>query len=61
MIVFPLSKAEYGIFAEQVSNANTAYNLPFKIALDKNVDIERLSAAISAVINAHPALKQYSL
>lgn len=57
MIVFPLSKAEYGIFAEQVSNANTAYNLPFKIALDKNVDIERLSAAISAVINAHPCLK----
>ena len=30
---FPLSKTEYGMYLEQVSKENTAYNLPLKIEL----------------------------
>lgn len=54
---FPLSKTEYGIFSEQISAADTAYNLPFKIALGNTIETERLRDAIRAVINAHPYFK----
>ncbi len=54
---FPLSQTEYGIFTEQLSAVNTAYNIPFKIALSAEVDVERLCSAIRAAMNAHPYLK----
>lgn len=54
---FPLSKTEYGIYVEQVSKENTAYNLPLKTTLGSEVDIKRLTEAIRTVVNAHPCLK----
>ncbi len=54
---FPLSKTEYGMYLEQVSKENTAYNLPLKIELGSEVDIDRLCGAIKTAVNAHPCLK----
>ena len=54
---YPLSKTEYGIYVEQTTAQNTAYNLPFETELPNDVDIERLKAAIRAVVDAHPVLK----
>ena len=54
---FPLSKTEYGIYVEQVSKENTAYNLPVKIALGSAVDIDRLTEAIRSAVDAHPCLR----
>ena len=44
---YPLSKTEYGIFVEQLSNVNTAYNLPYIIDIPQAVDIESVSAWLS--------------
>ena len=54
---YPLSKTEYGIYIEQVSKENTAYNLPLKIELGSDVDLERLTEAIRTVVDAHPCLR----
>ena len=54
---FPLSKTEYGIYVEQITTGNTAYNVLLKIALGSNVDLERLSEAIRTVVGAHPNMK----
>lgn len=54
---YPLSKTEYGIYVEQVTSRNTAYNNPFTMALPDDVDMERLRAALHAVIEAHPYFK----
>ncbi len=54
---FPLSKTEYGIYIEQISRNDTAYNIPVKIALGSDVDLERLVEAIRSVVNAHPCLR----
>lgn len=53
---FPLSKTEYGIYFDCISNPeSTAYNLPFSIEMNC-VDIDKLSDAIKRVIIAHPYL-----
>ena len=54
---FPLSKTEYGIFAEQMSAGGTAYNCSFTIKLGHEVDLERLCEAIRAAVDAHPNLR----
>ena len=57
MNTFPLSKTEYGIYAEQMSAGNTAYNIPISVTLPDDVDLERFQDALRAVIAAHPYLK----
>ena len=57
MNYYPLSKTEYGIYVEQITMQNTAYNLPLVIKMADSVDIERLIKAIQAAVNAHPHLK----
>ena len=53
----PLSKTEYGIYIEQMTARNTAYNNPVTIKLPENVDLNRLKAAIAKVVAAHPVLR----
>ena len=53
---WPLTKTEYGIFIEQITNNNTAYNLPQTIALPQGVDLERLRGAVKRFVKAHPCL-----
>ena len=53
----PLSKPEYGIYVEQISTENTAYNLLLKIDLGNQVDLGRLTKAVRTVVDAHPLLK----
>ena len=56
--LIPLSKTEYGIFVEFINNPeSTAYNLPFFLTLDKNIDIEKLKAAAETVFENHKYLK----
>ena len=57
MNTFPLSKTEYGIYAEQMSAGNTAYNIAISVTLPDDVDLERFQDALRAVIAAHPYLK----
>lgn len=54
---YPLSKTEYGIYAEQVLTGNTAYNVSLKITLSNEIDLERLKKAIGSVLDAHSTLK----
>ena len=54
---YPLSKTEYGIYVEQISTENTAYNLLLKIDLGNQVDLDRLTKAVRTVVDAHPLLK----
>ena len=51
----PLSKSQYGIYAECVNHANEVYyNLPFLYILDGSLDADRLCRAIETTIKAHP-------
>ena len=51
----PLSKSQYGIYAECVSHENEIfYNLPFLFVFDGSLDAERLCRAIETTIKAHP-------
>ena len=51
----PLSKSQYGIYAECVSHENEIfYNLPFLFVLDGSLDADRLCRAIETTIKAHP-------
>ena len=51
----PLSKTQYGIYAECVGHENEIfYNLPFLYVLDGSLDADRLCRAIETVIKAHP-------
>ncbi|MBQ6131554.1 MAG: amino acid adenylation domain-containing protein, partial [Selenomonadaceae bacterium] len=55
---YPLTQTQNGIFVESVANPNsTIYNLPNLYRLGKNVDVEKLQAAVQAAIDAHPYLK----
>ncbi|MBO4282933.1 MAG: hypothetical protein J5873_07070, partial [Bacteroidales bacterium] len=52
----PLSKSQYGIYAECVGHDNEIYyNLPFLFVLDGSLDADRLCRAIETMIKAHPA------
>ena len=51
----PLSKSQYGIYAECVSHENEVfYNLPFLYVFDPSLDVDRLCRAIETTIKAHP-------
>ena len=50
----PLSKSQYGIYAECVSHENEVfYNLPFLFVFDGSLDADRLCRAIETTIKAH--------
>ena len=51
----PLTKSQYGIYAECVSHENEVfYNLPFLFVFDGSLDADRLCRAIETTIKAHP-------
>ena len=53
----PLSKTQYGIYAECVGHdGEPRYNLPYVYVLDASLDAERLCRAIEAAVMAHPTL-----
>ena len=53
----PLSKVQYGIYAECVGHAGEiCYNLPYLYILDKSLDEERLRCAVEETVKAHPTL-----
>lgn len=54
---YPLSKTEYGIYIEQTSTQDTAYNLPLTIKLNKSTELDRLTGAVRAAVDAHAYLK----
>ncbi|MCR5808551.1 MAG: amino acid adenylation domain-containing protein [Clostridiales bacterium] len=54
---YPLTKTEYGIYIEQMTAQNTAYNNPLTMPLPDEVDIERLRQAVRTAAAAHPYLK----
>ncbi len=53
----PLSKIQYGIYAECVSHqGETCYNLPYMFVLDGSLDEDKLKKAIETAVAAHPTL-----
>ena len=55
--VYPLTGSQKGIFAECSKNPeSTVYNIPFLFELDKEVDVQKLSDAITQMVNAHSYL-----
>ena len=53
----PLSKTQYGIYAECVGHEGEArYNLPYLYVLDSGLDGNRLVRAIEEAVAAHPTL-----
>ena len=53
----PLSKTQYGIYAECVQHLGEyCYNLTFLYTLDGSLDEARLKVAIESVVAAHPTL-----
>ena len=53
----PLSKTQYGIYAECVGHSGEiCYNLPYLYTLDKSLDANRLCQAIKTAVAAHPTL-----
>ena len=49
--VYPLSSSEMGIYLDHPET--TAYNLPYFLQLDKDVDIKRLKDALSRLLDIH--------
>ena len=55
--IAPLSKVQYGIYAECANHiGEICYNLPYLYTLDKSLDEERLRIAILDTVEAHPTL-----
>jgi len=53
----PLSKTQYGIYAECVAHQGEAYyNLPYLFVLDGSLDEEKLKNAVETAVSAHPTL-----
>ena len=53
--IAPLTRSQYGIYAECVSHENEVfYNLPFLFVFDGSLDADRLCRAIETTIKAHP-------
>ena len=53
----PLSKVQYGIYAECVGHiGEICYNLPYLYLLDRSLDATRLLDAIHQAVMAHPTL-----
>ena len=55
--IAPLSKVQYGLYAECVAHQGEAcYNIPYLYILDGSLDAERLCKAVEAAVAAHPTL-----
>ena len=55
--VYPLTGSQKGIFAECSKNPkSTVYNIPFLFELENAVDVQKLSEAITEMVNAHSYL-----
>ena len=55
--IAPLSKSQYGIYAECVGHmGEVCYNLPYLYLLDINLDGEQLCHAVETAVKAHPTL-----
>ncbi len=54
---YPLSKTEYGIYIEQTTRGDCAYNLPFLVTLPQDADLDRMEEAVRTAVDAHPCLK----
>ena len=55
--VYPLTGSQKGIFAECSKNPeSTVYNIPFLFELENTVDVQKLSEAVTAMVNAHSYL-----
>ena len=53
----PLSKVQYGIYAECIAHqGEICYNLPYLFVLDGSLDEEKLKNAIETVVAGHPTL-----
>ena len=53
----PLSKVQYGIYAECVGHiGEICYNLPYLYQLERGLDGERLRHAVETAVKAHPTL-----
>ena len=53
----PLTKVQYGIYAECIAHQGEAYyNLPYLYVLDGNLDEEKLRRAVESTVAAHPTL-----
>ena len=53
----PLSKTQYGIYAECVNiSGEPCYNLPYIYELDRSLDEQRLLEAIEKAFRAHPSV-----
>lgn len=53
------SVTQQGIwFTEQACRVGTAYHMPLVVSLDGDVDVDRLTAAVDAVVARHPLLSQ---
>lgn len=53
----PLSKSQYGIYAECMAHqGEICYNLPYIYILDGALNASRLLTAIATAFRAHPAL-----
>ena len=53
----PLSYAQTGVFVDCMNNPDSAlYNIPMKLSLPTQVDIELLRKIVTAIIKSHPQL-----
>ena len=53
----PLSYAQTGVFVDCMNNPeSTLYNIPMKLSLPTQVDIELLKETVTAIIKSHPQL-----
>ena len=56
-ITAPLTKVQYGIYAECIAHQGEAYyNLPYLYVIDGNLDEEKLRRAVESTVAAHPTL-----
>lgn len=55
---YPLTQTQLGVYLDSIrAGASTIYNIPAIFKLATCIDLEKLSAAIHAAFNAHPAIK----
>jgi len=55
---YPLSQSQMGLYYECLKNPDSVlYNIPLCVAIDKDADDAKLQHAITAIVDAHPALR----
>ncbi len=55
--IAPLTKVQYGIYAECIAHqGEICYNLPYLYILDGSLDEEKLKTAVETAVAAHPTL-----